>query len=54
MGYGLLYLPSMSEVKQHRLSSEGFTPVADIKFEDIKFKYVFLQNSLNTLYDMYT
>ena len=41
MGYGLLYLPSMSEVKQHRLSSEGFTPVADVKFEDIKFKYVF-------------
>ncbi|KAL0823083.1 hypothetical protein Bca101_046760 [Brassica carinata] len=38
MGYGLLYLPSMSEVKQHRLSSEGFTPVADVKFEDIKFK----------------
>ncbi|KAG2310157.1 hypothetical protein Bca52824_021714 [Brassica carinata] len=38
MGYGLLYLPSMSEVKQHRLSSEGFTPVTDIKFEDIKFK----------------
>ncbi|VVB13329.1 unnamed protein product [Arabis nemorensis] len=37
MGYGLLYLPSMSEVKQHRLSSEGFTPVEGIKFEEIKF-----------------
>ncbi|CAH2074012.1 unnamed protein product [Thlaspi arvense] len=38
MGYGLLYLPSMSEVKQHRLSGEGFTPVEGVKFEDIKFK----------------
>jgi ATP-dependent RNA helicase DDX55/SPB4 len=38
MGYGLLYLPSMSEVKQHRLSSEGFTPVEGVKFEEIKFK----------------
>ncbi|KFK24964.1 hypothetical protein AALP_AA8G048500 [Arabis alpina] len=38
MGFGLLYLPSMSEVKQHRLSSEGFTPVEGIKFEEIKFK----------------
>ncbi|CAN8237219.1 unnamed protein product [Cochlearia groenlandica] len=38
MGFGLLYLPSMSEVKQHRLSGEGFTPVEGVKFEDIKFK----------------
>ncbi|EOA23096.1 hypothetical protein CARUB_v10003883mg [Capsella rubella] len=37
MGYGLLYLPSMSEIKQHRLSSEGFTPVEGVKFEDIRF-----------------
>lgn len=38
MGYGLLQLPSMSEVKNHSLSAEGFTPVEDINFEDIKFK----------------
>ncbi|XP_024011671.1 DEAD-box ATP-dependent RNA helicase 18 isoform X2 [Eutrema salsugineum] len=38
MGYGLLYLPSMSEVRQHRLSTEGFTPVEGVNFEDIKFK----------------
>ncbi|KAF8115188.1 hypothetical protein N665_0029s0033 [Sinapis alba] len=37
MGYGLLHFPSMSEVEQHRLSSEGFTPVEGVKFEDIKF-----------------
>ncbi|CAN7069506.1 unnamed protein product [Brassica rapa subsp. trilocularis] len=39
MGYGLLHVPSMSEVKQKRLSSEGFSPVEGVlKFEDIKFK----------------
>lgn len=38
MGYGLLHLPSISEVKQHRLYSDGFTPVEGIKFQDIKFK----------------
>ncbi|XP_048604704.1 DEAD-box ATP-dependent RNA helicase 18-like [Brassica napus] len=38
MGYGLLHLPSISEVKQHRLYSDGFTPVGAIKFQDIKFK----------------
>lgn len=43
MGYGLLHVPSMSEVKQKRLSSEGFSPVEGVlKFEDIKFKYVLL------------
>ncbi|KAG8390143.1 hypothetical protein BUALT_Bualt01G0052900 [Buddleja alternifolia] len=38
MGYGLLQLPSMPEVKHHSLSTEGFVPVEDIKLEDIKFK----------------
>ncbi|CAN6874825.1 unnamed protein product [Brassica oleracea] len=38
MGYGLLRFPSVSEVKQGRLSSEGFTPVEGVNFEDIKFK----------------
>ncbi|RVW42404.1 DEAD-box ATP-dependent RNA helicase 18 [Vitis vinifera] len=38
MGYGLLQLPSMPEVKHHSLSTEGFTPVEDINFEEIKYK----------------
>ncbi|KAF5752595.1 DEAD-box ATP-dependent RNA helicase 18 [Tripterygium wilfordii] len=38
MDYGLLQLPSMSEVKLHSLSTEGFTPVEDINLGDIKFK----------------
>ncbi|CAL9240294.1 unnamed protein product [Arabidopsis halleri] len=40
MGYGLLYLPEMSEAKQGRrpLSTKGFTPVDGVKFEDIKFR----------------
>ncbi|XAR71898.1 RNA helicase [Bertholletia excelsa] len=38
MGYGLLQLPSMPEVKHHSLSTEGFTPVEDINLEEIKFK----------------
>lgn len=38
MGYGLLQLPSMSEVKIHSLSTEGFVPVKDIKLEEIKYK----------------
>ncbi|KAK4750158.1 hypothetical protein SAY87_027607 [Trapa incisa] len=38
MGYGLLQLPGMPEVKLHALSTEGFSPVEDIKLEDIKFK----------------
>ncbi|KAL9421746.1 hypothetical protein AB3S75_034085 [Citrus x aurantiifolia] len=38
MGYGLLQLPSMSEVKIHSLSTKGFVPVKDIKLEDIKYK----------------
>ncbi|KAF7830915.1 DEAD-box ATP-dependent RNA helicase 18 [Senna tora] len=38
MGYGLLQLPSMSEIKQQSLSTEGFVPVEDINFEDIKYR----------------
>ncbi|XP_059456646.1 DEAD-box ATP-dependent RNA helicase 18 [Corylus avellana] len=38
MGYGLLQLPSMPEVKRHSLSTEGFTPAEDINLEEIKFK----------------
>ncbi|XP_031247810.1 DEAD-box ATP-dependent RNA helicase 18-like [Pistacia vera] len=37
MGYGLLQLPSMPEVKNHSLSTKGFTPVEDINLEDIKY-----------------
>ncbi|KAK4835850.1 hypothetical protein QYF36_015275 [Acer negundo] len=38
MGYGLLQLPLMSEVKIHSLSTAGFIPAEDIKMKDIKFK----------------
>ncbi|KAI4306496.1 hypothetical protein L6164_029769 [Bauhinia variegata] len=38
MGYGLLQLPSMPEVKHHSLSTEGFVPVEDINLEDIKYR----------------
>lgn len=38
MGYGLLQLPSMPEVKHHSLSTDGFEPVEDINFEDIKYR----------------
>ncbi|XP_021769245.1 DEAD-box ATP-dependent RNA helicase 18-like [Chenopodium quinoa] len=38
MGYGLLQLPLMSEVKLHGLSTEGFTPVEGVKLQEIKFK----------------
>ncbi|KAG2406729.1 DEAD-box ATP-dependent RNA helicase [Vigna angularis] len=38
MGYGLLQLPSMPEVKHHSLSTDGFEPVKDINFEDIKYR----------------
>ncbi|KAF4364039.1 hypothetical protein CsatB_010043 [Cannabis sativa] len=38
MGFGLLKLPSMPEVKRFSLSIEGFTPAEDVKWEDIKFK----------------
>ncbi|KAL3650313.1 DEAD-box ATP-dependent RNA helicase 18 [Castilleja foliolosa] len=38
MGFGLLQLPSMPEVKHHSLSTKGFVPCEDIKVEEIKFK----------------
>ncbi|KAL5732958.1 hypothetical protein ACOSQ2_032650 [Xanthoceras sorbifolium] len=38
MGYGLLQLPLMSEVKIHSLSTKGFLPVEDVNLRDIKFK----------------
>ncbi|GLT31513.1 hypothetical protein SLA2020_062460 [Shorea laevis] len=38
MGYGLLQFPSMPEVKQHSLSTEGFVPVEDLNFDEIKYK----------------
>lgn len=38
MGYGLLQLPGMPEVKLHSLSTEGFSPVEDINLENIKYK----------------
>jgi len=38
MGYGLLQLPSMPEVKHHALSAEGFTPAEDVRLEEIKYK----------------
>lgn len=38
MGYGLLQLPAMPEVKRHTLSTVGFSPVEGINFEEIKFK----------------
>ncbi|KAJ1417714.1 RNA helicase, DEAD-box type, Q motif [Sesbania bispinosa] len=38
MGYGLLQLPLMPEVKHHSLSTEGFEPVGDINLEDIKYR----------------
>ncbi|KAK7305921.1 hypothetical protein VNO77_43834 [Canavalia gladiata] len=38
MGYGLLQLPSMPEVKHHSLSTDGFEPVEGINLEGIKFR----------------
>ncbi|XP_057804658.1 DEAD-box ATP-dependent RNA helicase 18 [Salvia miltiorrhiza] len=38
MGYGLLQLPSMPEVRHYSLSTQGFVPAEDIKLEDIKYK----------------
>lgn len=38
MGFGLLQLPSMPEVKHHSLSTEGFIAVEDINFEEIKYR----------------
>ncbi|KAG0478599.1 hypothetical protein HPP92_013318 [Vanilla planifolia] len=38
MGYGLLQLPSMPEVKHYSLSVDGFVPVNDINVSDIKYR----------------
>ncbi|KAH6830903.1 P-loop containing nucleoside triphosphate hydrolases superfamily protein [Perilla frutescens var. hirtella] len=38
MGYGLLQLPSMPEVRHNSISTKGFVPVEDINVEDIKYK----------------
>ncbi|CAI9768281.1 unnamed protein product [Fraxinus pennsylvanica] len=38
MGYGLLQLPSVPEVKHYSLSTDGFVPVKDINLEEIKYK----------------
>ncbi|XP_074269435.1 DEAD-box ATP-dependent RNA helicase 18-like [Silene latifolia] len=38
MGFGLLQLPSLSELKTHSLSTKEFTPAEGVKLEEIKFK----------------
>ncbi|XP_020519952.1 DEAD-box ATP-dependent RNA helicase 18 isoform X3 [Amborella trichopoda] len=38
MGYGLLQLPSMPELKRYSLSTNNFTPVNDIDLSEIKYK----------------
>ncbi|EPS62883.1 hypothetical protein M569_11905, partial [Genlisea aurea] len=38
MGYGLLQLPSMPELKHHSLSVQGFTPVEGIDLDGIKYR----------------
>lgn len=38
MGFGLLQLPLLSEVKRYSLSTEGFAPVENIILEEIKYK----------------
>ncbi|CAL9775292.1 unnamed protein product [Musa acuminata subsp. burmannicoides] len=38
MGYGLLQIPSMPEVKHHSLSVDGFSPVDGINLSQIKYK----------------
>ena len=38
MGYGLLLLPAMLDLKHHNLSTEGFTPLEDISLDEIKYK----------------
>ncbi|CAN6439446.1 unnamed protein product [Victoria cruziana] len=38
MGYGLLQLPSMPELKHHNLSTDGFAPADDINLSEIKYK----------------
>lgn len=38
MGYGLLQLPAMPELKHHNLSTDGFIPLKDINLDEIKYK----------------
>ncbi|KAL9677036.1 hypothetical protein QQ045_005262 [Rhodiola kirilowii] len=38
MGYGLLQIPAIPEVKHNSLSTEGFIPVEGLKLNEIKFK----------------
>ncbi|CAL9111642.1 unnamed protein product [Musa acuminata var. zebrina] len=38
MGYGLLQIPAMPEVKHHSLSIDGFSPIHDINLTQIKYK----------------
>ncbi|KAL8152813.1 hypothetical protein V2J09_010573 [Rumex salicifolius] len=38
MGYGLLQLPRMREMKHDKLLMEGFSPVTNVNLEEIKFK----------------
>ncbi|CAL5404687.1 unnamed protein product [Camellia sinensis] len=38
MGFGLLQLPLLSEVKRYSLSTAGFAPVKNIILEEIKYK----------------
>ncbi|CAM8961471.1 unnamed protein product [Rhodiola kirilowii] len=38
MGYGLLQIPAIPEVKHNSLSMEGFIPVEGLKLNEIKFK----------------
>ncbi|GMP69524.1 hypothetical protein CsSME_00028750 [Camellia sinensis var. sinensis] len=38
MGFGLLQLPLLSEVKRYSLSTAGFAPVENIILEEIKYK----------------
>uniref|UniRef100_A0A7N0RJ87 ATP-dependent RNA helicase n=1 Tax=Kalanchoe fedtschenkoi TaxID=63787 RepID=A0A7N0RJ87_KALFE len=38
MGYGLLQLPAIPEVKHNSLSTEGFIPVEGLQLDEVKFK----------------
>lgn len=38
MGYGLLQLPSMPDVKLHSLSTDGFTAAEDVDVKAVKYK----------------
>ncbi|CAN1295456.1 DEAD-box ATP-dependent RNA helicase 18 [Linum perenne] len=38
MGFGLLQLPAMPEVKHYPRSTDGFVPVEDLNLEEIRFK----------------